>query len=383
MCEKKMLDLFRTKSGYDFSQIFSRITDTFSQSDIVIGNLETPISFDDTNLTTDPYCFNSPFEFAEAAYKSGIRIVSTANNHCLDRGITGINSTIKSLNKIGIKHTGVYSSKGHSPLIVECKNIKIGIMSYTYGTNAFNNNYYLNKNNNYCVNLFQNQELSNKIEYSLINNNHLFIKIIRKILVKILWFRYHKPVYERREFSYKKIKTLKKDIKELKKQSDILIMCMHIGGQYSKKPSSYTKSMSKFLQKQGVEIIVGNHEHVIHPGDFSGIDNNNIITYSLGNFDCGDAVSSLPTKHFTDYSIALNVYLDVVNKRISKATYTILKCRVIDNQKIQTVPLCDLIFEETNPAVKENLICDLYKASKLFGFNIDGMPIKKEYEIYN
>ena len=73
----------------------------------------------------------------------------------------------------------------------------------------------------------------------------------------------------------------------------------------------------------------------------------------------------------------------MVNKRISKATYTILKCRVIDNQKIQTVPLCDLIFEETNPAVKENLICDLYKASKLFGFNIDGMPIKKEYEIYN
>ena len=121
MCQGPFLTAYGTESGYDFSPVFQEMKKTFSQADLVVGNLETPVT-DNSDLTKERYCFCSPKEFAEAAYDAGITCVSTANNHCMDRGRKGISATIRCLDEIGFAHTGVFDRGGRdekrNPLIL-------------------------------------------------------------------------------------------------------------------------------------------------------------------------------------------------------------------------------------------------------------------------
>ena len=51
MCKQEMLNAFRNENNYDFHEIFEKIKKDFSNSDLVIGNLETPISKNTKKLT--------------------------------------------------------------------------------------------------------------------------------------------------------------------------------------------------------------------------------------------------------------------------------------------------------------------------------------------
>ena len=53
------------------------------------------------------YSFNTPDEFADILPDAGFGFVSTANNHCLDRGTAGLYRTLDVLDRVGIGHTGV------------------------------------------------------------------------------------------------------------------------------------------------------------------------------------------------------------------------------------------------------------------------------------
>lgn len=146
MCKDQMLPYYvGSENKYNFSELFEDMIPMFKNADFVLANLETPISYNNEDLTAERWCFNSPYEFAQAAYNAGVNFFATANNHCLDRGVDGISSTIKSLNDIGAYHTGIYDKKDKSSLVVDVNGMKIGILSYTYGTNAFSNNCYLPK----------------------------------------------------------------------------------------------------------------------------------------------------------------------------------------------------------------------------------------------
>lgn len=57
------------------------------------------------------YSFNTPDRFVCSMKSAGIDYVSTANNHCLDRGTEGLIRTLDLLDQYGIKHFGTYRSK--------------------------------------------------------------------------------------------------------------------------------------------------------------------------------------------------------------------------------------------------------------------------------
>lgn len=80
----------------------------FADSDYVIGNLETPVC--SSGLSDAAICFNTPIEFVKAVKECGFNFVSTANNHCLDRGVDGIDETIDNLDHLGIEHSGTYKT---------------------------------------------------------------------------------------------------------------------------------------------------------------------------------------------------------------------------------------------------------------------------------
>ncbi len=52
--------------------------------------------------------FNTPDSFASALTDAGIDVVTTANNHSLDRRFYGLSRTLDILDREGLKHTGTF-----------------------------------------------------------------------------------------------------------------------------------------------------------------------------------------------------------------------------------------------------------------------------------
>ena len=99
----------------DFSQIWPKIIPFFDKADYSYGNLEGPTAMGinnsvqnvgDVGFTYDKivysgtnFLFNYHPRLIDDLKKSGIDIVSTANNHTFDRGSIGIDSTIDAMNE--------------------------------------------------------------------------------------------------------------------------------------------------------------------------------------------------------------------------------------------------------------------------------------------
>lgn len=385
--EPDIINLYKKeKDSYDFNSMFTEeIKNFLSSSDYVIGNLETPISSFKEDLKTKPYTFTSPIEFAQAVKYAGFDFVTTANNHCLDNGIDGIKKTLDSLDTVGLDNTGV--SYGEEKLkIININGIKVALLSYTYGTNAFSNHVYLDKNEKKVkVNLFQEQELSNTFVRNLYQGNNIVIKVLRKFFKFLGAFQLNKIVYERIESSKRQKEEIIKKINNCKKNgADCIIMCMHEGGQYNEKPIEKTKKTAKFLIKNGVNLVIGNHEHVVHNVEFV---DDHFITYSLGNFIDTVGVLKDPFGKMSEYSILVNIYISKNDNKINydKFTFTITKT-VIDKRPngngVKVELLYDLIKKCNDKEERLKLLKDNQKIVEIVTKNIiDINNVKKEYEL--
>ena len=120
---------------YNFDPIFEDIKYVFEESDVSMINLEVPVAGNIYAPSNYPN-FNSPVELLDGVKNMGVDIVSTANNHALDKGLTGLNETIKNAQNRDLKVVGTYLTEDTKPIIMEQNNIKLGIASYTYGTNG-------------------------------------------------------------------------------------------------------------------------------------------------------------------------------------------------------------------------------------------------------
>ena len=110
---------------YDFSYSFEDIKKYFDNADVAIGVLETNFAGRDIGYTNYPL-FNSPEHLATDLKELGFDILGTANNHCLDKGFSGMVSTLEELDKAGIDHMGTYATEEDSKeyLIKRCKRNK-------------------------------------------------------------------------------------------------------------------------------------------------------------------------------------------------------------------------------------------------------------------
>ena len=370
------------KNKFDFSDCFNDVKAFLSESDYVLANLETPVSINSTDLTNEQYRFCAPFEFLEALKSSGVNYLSTANNHCLDRGIEGLVSTIDSLDKLGFDHNGTYkSTKGKKPLVIEKDGVKIGILSYTYGTNAFHNKIYLKNSQKNMVDLLQHQE-----EYiSKINPFYYFVKyrsvgrvarLYQRIQNKLHPENIGKMCHEKVNASRYRMKRLKRDIKVLKKQADIVVAYVHVGEQLREKPSEYTLKITNFLKAKGVDITVANHEHVVHG---SSCENNQITTYSIGNYFSSMGILSEPFDRLAEYSVALHTYINKKTKIIEKATFSVLKSIIDSQNKIKVVNVWDYINSVSEQDKTEEKKKMLKIASTFSGKQFDN--IEKEFSL--
>lgn len=360
MCDGLMLGI---SGGGGFSEVFEPLRPLLAKSDYVFANLETPISGDRSKWTRERYSFCSPVSFARAAQGCGIDFVSTANNHCLDRGVEGLEDTIRCLDAMGLDHTGARMSRGEPPYrIVDAGGLRIAVLAYTYGTNAFANGNYLGPGEKWRVNLFQDQELHNPF-VRWCSGHRGFLPARACYKLARLWRNKGREVYERVETSLLRRLELRRAIRRaMGERPDLVVMLMHAGGQFNPSATQDTVELSERLHDMGVDVVAGAHEHVVH-GSSMDTDGQRQTAYCLGNLTCSYGALQGPWGVRAEYSIAWHVYVRKDGDgaaQVSKTSFSVLKSIRDDDSPagVRTVPVRDLFREERDPAHKAALLAD-------------------------
>ncbi len=223
---------------YDYTPCFKYIKPVLERADLAIGNLE--LTLPGKAPYTGYPMFRSPDDLATALKDAGFDILVTANNHSNDSHGTGVLNTIKTVRELGFQQTGTFKNaadRGASyPLMVYKNNFKIALLNYTYDTNG------LPTEAPTIVNLIDTAQISADLREA----------------------RARKPHY--------------------------IIVVMHWGIEYQLKENEEQRRLAKFLIRNGADMVIGSHPHVVQPIRNEqvkmpdGSTKEAIVVYSLGNF---------------------------------------------------------------------------------------------------
>lgn len=98
------------ENGYDFSPMFEYTGEYIASADLAVGVLEGPLGGPEIGWSCSNFddgkelALNYPDEFAEAIQEAGFDIVTTANNHLLDKGEAAAFRTLDVLDGLGLSH---------------------------------------------------------------------------------------------------------------------------------------------------------------------------------------------------------------------------------------------------------------------------------------
>ena len=131
-------DSARTGPGaYDFNPMFEHLAPVIQAADLAICHLETPL--DPASGTPRGFPrFSAPAEIAPALANAGFDGCSTASNHVLDRGVSGVSDTLDVLDGAGLGHTGsARAPEGRDGVIYEVGDVVVGHASYSYAVSGW------------------------------------------------------------------------------------------------------------------------------------------------------------------------------------------------------------------------------------------------------
>lgn len=389
MCEKPLLQAARTDEGYNFHPVFEQAKELFNDTDYVVGNLETVCAGEKAGYTDHIYSFNTPDSFIEAIKTAGIDLVSTANNHCLDRGIDGLKRTHQLLEQYGIEQVGtnLTQNQDHGVLKKSFGESKVAFLSYTYGTNLQINKVKLAQDEINSINLLQPQEagLNSKQQSSI---KGIFFKQLFKVLTVEQWVKIkrflrlpgNKPSIDNslQYLDENYLGKFKENLKYAKENADFVILCLHSGGQFNSEPGRFTEYIMDITAEQGIDMVVGTHPHVVQR--FELTENTMPAFFSLGSFSISPSSPYLIHDYLPDYSIMVHVYLK--KRTLSKVTFTILKA-IEDRQGMLTVWPVDKLFHTIEmKAEKQKLAEDaVYIYNRLLGTDKVELDLLREYPV--
>ena len=237
-----------------FSSLWKGVQPLFARADLSYANLEGPCAdghtasgtardpglvFDDRVYSSYPQ-FNYHPSLIGALAGAGFDVVSTANNHALDRRGRGADRTIENLVSAGMPFTGTKpSSNMEAPwhAVTEAKGVRIAWLACTYSTNG-----------------------------------------IPDTKQQVL------HCYEDRS-------TVLSTIRALRDQPDIdaVIVTPHWGNEYQHTPANQEKKLAHDMLDAGATAVLGGHPHVVQPWEkYTTQDGREgFVIYSLGNFVSG------------------------------------------------------------------------------------------------
>lgn len=269
LLKDQIIKAYDGKTGlYNFERMFEFTKDLLSEPDFTVGIFEGPMAGEEAGYSSsdlydgEPVYLNYPDSFANAVKSTGIDLVSTANNHLLDKGTQGALRTLDILDRSGLLHTGSYrnaSEKGKA-LICEIKGLRIAFLAYTYGSNYYKTDYFLNENPS-----------------------------ITSVLCPPESEYYEKTKAE-----------VERDFKRAKdKNPDLIVVMPHMGTQFAHETDDYQDAWNDVFIEAGAGLVLGDHSHAVQPIEFRKDKNgkNALIVNCPGNFvnsyvdNNGDATS--------------------------------------------------------------------------------------------
>lgn len=217
----------RMKAAGDASLPFRKIAPFFKEADLAFVNLESPFS-DKGSPPTGGMVFKAPPEAIEGLITAGIDVVSTANNHSRDQHEYGLLYTLDWLekNKIAAVGTGRDEAATRRGVVLTANAVKFGFLGYTYDQ----------RNGNH------------KDDDNRING----LDIVR----------------------------LREDIAAIRQVSNVTVVSMHAGVEYSKAPHPQQQQFARAAIEAGATLVIGHHPHVVQPCEEY---QTGVICYSLGN----------------------------------------------------------------------------------------------------
>ena len=269
-------DAYNSNTGtYDFSPMFKYVTKYFENATVAVGNLEATLAGPSRPYTGYP-TFNTPEALATDLKELGLDIMTTANNHALDIGYSGLVSTLNYLDAAGLEHTGRARSQEEQDKILmkDLNGIKTAFLSFTYGTNGIP----LPEGKEYCVNLIDKDFIKSKIDQAKAEG------------------------------------------------AELICVSMHWGDEYKTKQNATQEDLANFLISNDVKVILGCHPHVLEPMEMKtvtledGSTKTGFVIYSMGNF------FSAQTYENTRNTLILNIQVrkngETNEISIDNATYT-------------------------------------------------------------
>lgn len=217
-------------SGYDFVPMLDPVAPIISGADWAVCHQETPVSADNSEVAHYPR-FSAPFQLARAESAVGYDACSTASNHAVDYGSSGVESTLDTLDRYGIRHTGTARSRAEArkPTIHDIGGLRMGHLSYTYGTNG------MPEPHPWSVNTIDPERIRADAR------------------------RAHEA------------------------GADVVVVSMHWGAPLQRAVSAEQKQLADAVMRSPhVDLIVGHHAHVVQP--FEKRADGRWVLYGLGNF---------------------------------------------------------------------------------------------------
>jgi poly-gamma-glutamate capsule biosynthesis protein CapA/YwtB (metallophosphatase superfamily) len=201
----------KPRGGYDFRPLFAAVRPIVSRAALALCHVETPMG---AGVPTGYPVFNSPKELARAIAWTGWDACSTASNHSVDKGEYGIGTTLRALDRAGVGHAGTARTRAESRriLIVPVRGLRVALLSYTYGTNG------VPTPHPWSVNLISTAQVVADARRARKHGAHF------------------------------------------------VIANFHWGSEYVHTPSLAQRDLARYLlRKRVVDVIVGQHVHVVQP----------------------------------------------------------------------------------------------------------------------
>ncbi|MDA0524646.1 CapA family protein [Methanococcoides alaskense] len=210
------------EKGSEF--IFENVSDILKKADITFGNLESVLSDVEIDLANiKSVQLRGSESSVDGLISAGFDVMSIANNHILEHGERSLIRTQELLSNSDIKTVGVSENKKRSRdlVILDRNGISFGFLAYCL----------VRDETSYC--------------------------------------------------SVEDPQDIVSDIKKVKDDVDILIVSLHWGNEFVRKPSPDEFSLAHDIIDAGTDLILGHHPHVLQ-----GVEryNNGVIVYSMGNF---------------------------------------------------------------------------------------------------
>ena len=217
----------KIQASGDPAHPFRKIAALMASADLTFVNLESPFS-DRGPKGESGLIFRAKPETIAGLVEAGVDVASTANNHARDCGDYGVAFTVNWLRQHGIEPVGSAETaeKAHAGVVLIRHGVRFGFLGYTYD-----------------------------------QSNGNWKTVDTRVAVADAY-------------------AMRLDVLALRRRADVVIVSMHHGIEYSKKPSAAQMVFARMAIDAGATLVIGHHPHVREPVEHY---RDGVIFYSLGN----------------------------------------------------------------------------------------------------